>query len=67
MRYEAVPPPRGRGYAWEPGHWHWNGMQYVWEPGRYVQRYPHRPYAQYEPGRWVRSRGAWIWQPAHWR
>jgi WXXGXW repeat (2 copies) len=67
LRYEAVPPPRPGAYVWEPGHWHWNGVQYVWVEGRYVPRHPHRPYAQYTPGRWVWNGGAWVWQPSHWR
>jgi len=67
-RYERVPqpPPPPGPNAWEPGHWHWNGVQYVWVEGHYVPRRPDR-YAQFVPGHWVLRDGAWIWAPAHWR
>ncbi len=66
LRPEAVPPPPGARYAWEPGHWFWNGRTYVWVGGRYIVRQPH--YAQYVPGhwQWAPHRGGWIWRPAHW-
>ena len=67
LRYEAVPPPRPGAYVWEPGHWHWNGVQYVWVEGRYIPRHSHHPYGQYVPGHWVRRGGAWVWAPAGWR
>ncbi len=63
-RPELVPSPR-RGYAWEPGHWHWDGHRYVWFQGRYI---PARAnYHQYVPGSWVRRGGGWEWIPAHWQ
>jgi hypothetical protein len=65
-RYEAVPPPPGARYVWEPGHWHWNGVQYVWIPGRYVIR--EARYHHWVEGRWVWApqAGRWVWRPAHW-
>ena len=64
-RAEVVPPPR-TGYYWEPGHWHWNGVQYVWFRGRYVVRGPN--YAHYAPGHWVwrPAMGRWVWIGGHW-
>ena len=66
LRYEAVPPPRGERFIWEPGHWHWNGARYVWFGGRYVER--RRGYGHYVPGRWVWSprMGRHEWIGAHW-
>ncbi|MBW4024316.1 MAG: BcpO-related WXXGXW repeat protein [Proteobacteria bacterium] len=63
-RYEAVPPPPGVRYAWQPGHWRWNGFRYVWFPGRYVPRGPR--YAHFVPGHWARRYGQWVWVPQHW-
>lgn len=66
-RAEVVPaPPPGR-MVWEPGHWHWNGVQYVWIPGRYVERRPH--WNRYVEGHWQWSprEGRYVWIPAHWQ
>jgi hypothetical protein len=65
-RYEAVPPPPGGAYIWEPGHWHWTGVQYVWIRGHYVIRQAH--YHHWMEGHWAWSPQAnqWVWQPAHW-
>jgi hypothetical protein len=65
-RYEPPPPPPGDRYIWEPGHWHWNGVQYVWFRGRYVIR--EMRYHNWVDGRWVWSPQAnhWVWRPAHW-
>ncbi len=62
-RYEVVPGPR-HGYLWEPGHWHWDGVQYVWIGGRYIVA--RAEYRRYVPGHW-RPRGpGWEWVPSHW-
>ena len=60
------PPPPGARFIWEPGHWHWNGVQYVWVGGHYVERRPH--YGHYAPGHWIWSPrlGRYEWIPAHW-
>jgi hypothetical protein len=65
-RYEPLPPPPGDRYVWEPGHWHWNGVQYVWIGGRYVIRLMR--YHHWVDGRWIWSpqAGSWVWRPAHW-
>jgi hypothetical protein len=44
-RYETVPPPPGRYYHWDPGHWRVVNGQWVWVPGHYVHGGP--------GGRWV--------------
>ncbi len=66
IQYEAVPPPPGERYVWEPGHWHWNGVQYVWFRGHYVIR--QAGWGHYVPGHWVwrPDLGRHVWVPAHW-
>jgi hypothetical protein len=64
-RVETIPPPPGRAYAWDPGHWQWNGRTYVWIPGQYIA-YPHR-YRRWIPGHWVNRGGGWYWVQGHWR
>lgn len=62
-RFEAVPAAR-RGYAWEPGHWHWNGREYIWFSGHYI---PARArYHEYVHGEWGQRGPRWVWVPAHW-
>ena len=63
-RVETVPPPPGRLFLWEPGHWRWDGAAYAWEPGRYVPR--RARYARFVPGHWRPQGAGWIWMPAHW-
>ncbi|HYY27032.1 MAG TPA: hypothetical protein VE860_03760 [Chthoniobacterales bacterium] len=62
---ETVPPPPGRSYVWDPGHWRWNGYRYVWIRGHYVRR-PHYGGA-WVPGHWVSRPGGWVWIEGHWR
>lgn len=64
-RAERVPPPPHGRFAWQPGHWHWDGFRYVWIGGRYVE---HRHPRHWIDGGWVWSprEGRWIWRPAHW-
>ncbi len=62
---EVVPPPPGRAFLWEPGHWQWEGRAYAWEPGRYVARQPH--FARFILGQWSLRHVGWVWVPAHWR
>lgn len=66
LRQEAVPPPPGERFLWEPGHWFWNGRHYVWVGGRYVAARPH--HRHWVDGRWVWGphQGRWFWRPAHW-
>jgi hypothetical protein len=65
-RYEPSPPPPGDSYIWEPGHWHWNGVQYVWISGHYVIR--EMRFHHWLDGHWAWSSqaGQWVWRPAHW-
>jgi WXXGXW repeat (2 copies) len=62
---ETVPPPPGRYYVWDPGHWRWNGNRYVWVRGHYVHN-PHHGGA-WVPGHWVSRPGGWVWIEGHWR
>jgi hypothetical protein len=64
-RAEMVPPPPGAQYAWEGGHWHWNGAQYAWVPGHYVVR--RAGWHNWVPGHWADRGGRWVWVPAHWQ
>jgi hypothetical protein len=58
------PPPAPSGYAWQPGHWHWNGAQYVWRPGRY-ELMPAGATA-WIPAHWEARGGQWVFKPGHW-
>lgn len=48
-RAEVVPPPRA-GYAWDPGHWRWEGGGYRWVPGHWAARGPNW---RWVPGHWA--------------
>ena len=58
------PPPAASGYAWQPGHWRWNGAEYVWWPGRY-ELIPARATA-WVPAHWDDRGGQWVFVPGHW-
>ncbi|KND59232.1 putative lipoprotein [Candidatus Burkholderia verschuerenii] len=60
-RYEPVPPPRV-GFAWDAGHWNWEG-RYVWVPGHWIEA---RPGARWAAGRWEEFRGQYRYVPGHW-
>jgi hypothetical protein len=64
-RVERIPPPPGQRYAWQPGHWRWNGRQYAWVGGHYW--IPPRHFDRYVQGAWVRRGDRWVWVPAHWQ
>jgi hypothetical protein len=65
LQAETVPPPpAASGYAWQPGHWRWNGAQYVWWPGRY-ELIPARATA-WVPAHWDDRGGQWVFVPGHW-
>jgi len=66
-REEPIPPPpRGpvEMFAWQPGHWHWDGREYNWKPGHYEKR-PARE-AQWVPHAWVPRGNQWVFVPGHW-
>lgn len=60
---EAVPAPFP-GYAWEPGHWAWDGTQYGWLPGRYIVQPTNG--ATFTPGYWQQYSGGWAWVEGRW-
>ncbi|MDD1966462.1 YXWGXW repeat-containing protein [Pseudomonas putida] len=62
MRMEPVPGGRP-GYAWDRGHWRWEGRGYVWAPGHW-QRV--RPNARWQPGHWVARGPNWYWIEGRW-
>ncbi|GBQ36330.1 hypothetical protein HLH34_06585 [Gluconacetobacter azotocaptans] len=64
VRYEAVPPPRGRGWVWQQGVWDWGPGGYAWMPGRYVRYGGHGGWG---PGRWERRGPRWVWIRPGWR
>lgn len=64
-RVERIPPPPGPAYAWDRGHWRWDGHRYVWVRGRYLHR--PRGVARWIPGHWARTaNGRSFWVPGHW-
>lgn len=64
-----APPPGEATYAWQPGHWNWNGASWVWVSGEYVQRVaPPAPSAIWVPGQWQpQPAGGYVWVAGHWR
>lgn len=62
MRME--PAPMGRpGYAWDQGHWRWDGRNYIWEPGHWQ---PMRHHARWMPGHWQARGPNWVWVEGRW-
>lgn len=62
MRMEPVPMARP-GYAWDNGHWRWDGRGYVWAPGHWQ---PMRHNARWMPGHWQARGPNWYWIEGHW-
>jgi hypothetical protein len=61
-RVEVVPAPR-HGYAWDPGHWVWNGHAHVWAAGHWV----HERHGYHRaPARWEQTPRGWHYVPSHW-
>jgi len=62
MRNE--PMPMGRpGFAWDRGHWRWEGRGYGWVPGHWQQM---RRNARWEPGHWEARGPQWFWMEGRW-
>ena len=62
MRVEGIPMERP-GYAWDRGHWRWEGRGYAWVPGHW-QRVMRN--ARWEPGHWEPRGPNWRWVEGHW-
>jgi hypothetical protein len=62
MRAEPIPPERS-GYAWDRGHWRWDGRAYAWMPGHWQ---PVRRNAHWRPGHWVARGPNWFWMEGRW-
>jgi hypothetical protein len=62
MREERVPMDR-HGYAWDRGHWKWDGREYAWFPGHWQQM---RGPGRWEPGHWEARGPQWFWVEGHW-
>ena len=60
---EALPPPLP-GYAWQPGHWFWDGAQYRWQSGKYIVQPTNN--ATFTPGYWQHYSGGWAWVDGRW-
>ena len=67
---QAPPPPRVEmvpverpGYAWDRGHWRWEGGGYGWVPGHWQ---PVMRHARWEPGHWEAHGPNWYWREGHW-
>jgi hypothetical protein len=61
-RMEPLPAPRS-GYAWDQGHWRWEGGGYGWVPGHWQQV---RRNARWQPGHWVARGPNWYWIEGRW-
>lgn len=62
MRAEAYPGQRP-GYAWDQGHWRWDGRGYAWVPGHWQ---PMMHGARWRPGHWQARGPNWRWVEGHW-
>jgi hypothetical protein len=67
----APPPPQietisgvpSVDYAWQPGHWAWNGA-WFWVSGQWTLK-PY-PTAKWEPGRWEKHGRNYYWAEGRW-
>lgn len=62
MRAEMVPGGRP-GFAWDPGHWRWEGGGYGWVPGHWEAM---RGHGHWQPGHWVARGPNWFWVDGRW-
>jgi hypothetical protein len=65
---ETIPPaPPGPAnyFTWEPGHWHWTGVDYTWIPGHYMES-PYRTSVWVHGGWSYDGNLYWTWTPGHW-
>jgi len=62
QRVEMIPAERP-GYAWDPGHWRWEGRGYGWVPGHWQ---PVMRHGRWEPGHWEAHGPNWYWREGHW-
>jgi len=60
----APPDPRPI-WAWQKGHWRWDGREYVWYPGHWVERPRH--VAEWVPPHWEPHANGWFMIEGHWR
>ncbi|WP_085579915.1 MULTISPECIES: YXWGXW repeat-containing protein [unclassified Pseudomonas] len=63
MRVEPMPGARP-GYAWDQGHWRWEGRGYAWVPGHWQPVVRHG--ARWKPGHWQARGPNWYWVEGHW-
>ncbi|ARB27177.1 YXWGXW repeat-containing protein [Pseudomonas tolaasii] len=61
-RVEVIPAERP-GYAWDRGHWRWEGGAYAWVPGHWQ---PVERNGRWEPGHWESRGPNWYWREGHW-
>ncbi len=61
-RVEVIPMAR-HGYAWDRGHWRWEGHGYAWVAGHWQ---PVMRNARWEPGHWEAHGPNWYWREGHW-
>jgi hypothetical protein len=60
----APPDPRPI-WAWQKGHWRWDGREYAWNPGHWVERPQH--VAEWAPPHWEQHANGWFMVEGHWR
>jgi hypothetical protein len=63
LQVESVPAPIS-GYAWDRGHWAWDGAGYRWVRGHWLI-IPHE-YHYWQPGHWYRSGNYYFFHNGFW-
>jgi hypothetical protein len=66
VEVQPQPPGPGERWAWQKGHWRWDGRDYHWFPGRWVER---PVYArEWAPPRWeARGGNGYVFIEGSWR
>ncbi len=64
---DPMPPPPDSlpVWAWQKGHWRWDGRAYVWYPGHWVERPQH--VVEWVAPHWERHADGWVMIEGHWR
>ncbi len=65
VEYQSPPPDSSPYWAWQKGHWRWNGRAYYWTPGHWVHRPPH--YTMWVAPHWEARGNGWFFIEGHWQ
>jgi hypothetical protein len=60
---EQTPAPLA-GYAWDRGHWAWDGVDYRWVRGHWL--HANGEYLHWQPGHWYQSGNYWFYHNGYW-